>query len=176
VPNLYRSASSKESRPHGLTPFRTGITAACVVLVLLAVTYSTAIKNQLDSWKLLPQPERLTELYFSHSNDLPSTYTPGQTQVIDFTLHNLEYRATSYTYTIIQSGSASSSRPIGGGQVELSQDQSTSLAIPVKPLDLGMSSQLEVEVTFQGTPFGAASLSSESISVSYPVNRVGTAS
>jgi uncharacterized membrane protein len=77
-----------------------------VVLIVLIVLASPAIKRQLNDWKLLPEPERLTELYFTHPNSLPSSYMPGQTQTVSFTVHNLEYRTTTYKYTVVEAAQA----------------------------------------------------------------------
>jgi hypothetical protein len=75
-------------------------------LISFGVTYAHGIKDQLNDWKLLPQPERLTELYFAKPNNLPSTYIPGVSQTFGFTVHNLEYRNTDYTYQVVEENQA----------------------------------------------------------------------
>ena len=76
-----------------------------VAIVMLATVNAHAIKNQLNDWKLLPQPERLTELYFTNPNNLPSTYNLSLTQQFGFTVHNLEYRNTDYSYQVLEQNS-----------------------------------------------------------------------
>jgi uncharacterized membrane protein len=78
------------------------VLAVIVALTVGIVLLAPSIKRQLNDWKLLPQPERLTELYFTHPNSLPSNYTASQAQAVDFTVHNLEYRTETYSYTIVE--------------------------------------------------------------------------
>jgi hypothetical protein len=49
---------------------------------------------------LTHQPEPLTELYFEDHTNLPQTIELGEKQSFRFTIHNLEYTPTTYTYEI----------------------------------------------------------------------------
>ncbi len=60
------------------------------------------IRNQLNTWKLLPSPKHLTELYFANPNSLPSTYSVSVNQQFAFTVHNLEYHSVNYNYQIYE--------------------------------------------------------------------------
>lgn len=98
----------------------------------------------------MPEPERLTELYFTHPNSLPSSYTPDQFQAIDFTTHNLEYRTTDYSYLIIESDvSSNKTQTLGGGDFTLAQNgyKKSSVSIPI--VDLGQHVKVEVELVNQ---------------------------
>ena len=95
---------NKLLKHHGWVKFaRSGLIV--LVIILLASVNAHAIKNQLNDWKLLPQPERLTELYFTNPNNLPSTYNLSLNQQFGFTVHNLEYRNTDYTYQVLEQSS-----------------------------------------------------------------------
>ena len=111
--------------PKSLRQHLAPIIAATVVIILLilGLVFHQPIKNQLNSWKLLPEPERLTELYFTKPNNLPSTYTPGQSQTVSFTVHNLEYRTTAYPYQISEQNQADTqSQTLAQGQFTLKQN------------------------------------------------------
>lgn len=144
------------------------------VVSLISFAWSTGkISNQLNRWDLLPQPERLTELSFTYSNKLPTTYTQGQVQTVSFTIHDIEYRTTNYTYTITQ-GNVNSTNGVVlvQGNVILTRSQSKSLSIPITLTSQG-SSQINVNLVYQGIITGTKGLSQESESIHYVVNQVG---
>jgi len=100
------------------------------------------------AWKLLPEPEKLTELYFTRPNNLPTKYTPGQTQTVSFTTHNLEYQTVDYHYQITeQSQTTNQSQTLASGSFTLPQDiyHTTSVSIPTA--DLGPRVKVEVDLT-----------------------------
>ncbi|HEV2412373.1 MAG TPA: hypothetical protein VGS28_01045 [Candidatus Saccharimonadales bacterium] len=139
--------------------------SVCIVFLAVAsfgVLDREHIRNQLNDWKLLPQPERLTELYFSNPNSLPSTYKANQTQNIAFTTHNLEYHREDYHYTITETGADHKSSVLGSGAFELAQNQYEHKSQPVSLTDLGS----RVQVTISLTNFNE--------SVDYLLNRSGS--
>jgi uncharacterized membrane protein len=116
---------------------------AVIVIVLLA----PAIKRQLNAWKLLPEPERLTELYFTNPNNLPTHYTPEKSQTVSFTVHNLEYRTTTYTYIITEQNlTGGQTETLNSGTFTLSQNQYKSPAVNIIPTDLGSSVKMTVDL------------------------------
>lgn len=142
---------------------------------LISFAWSTGkISHQLNRFDLLPQPERLTELSFTTSNKLPTTYAPGQLQSVNFTVHDIEYRTTNYSYTITQ-GTVNSTNGIvlAQGYVTLVQNQSKALSIPITFIAQGTSSQINVNLTYQGIISNAKNLSQESESIHYIVSQVG---
>jgi uncharacterized membrane protein len=118
-----------------------------IVIIALGAIFHSAIDRQMRDWKLLPEPERLTELYFTHPNSLPTTYTPGQTQTVDFTVHNLEYRTTDYQYKIIeQSQDGSQSQTQAVGSFTLPQNAYKPEAVMIPTADIGQNAKVEVEL------------------------------
>lgn len=114
----------------------------------LTTVNAGAITRQLHDWKVLPEPERLTELYFADHQNLPTTYTPGQAQGFQFTVHNLEYRTTTYTYHIIQQNEAGTvEREITRGSFTLRQDESKTTPIAFSPTDQGARSKVVVKLS-----------------------------
>lgn len=100
--------------------------------------YRQPIKNQLNAWQLLPEPERLTELYFAQPNSLPTHYVPGQAQTISFTVHNLEYRATTYSYQVTEAPEGgSTTTTLTSGIFHLNQNQFKTLSLSLPLTDLG---------------------------------------
>ncbi len=60
-----------------------------------------AIAEQLQDWQLTPQPERLTELYFTDHTNLPKTLKTGVLEKIAFTVHNSEHQNVTYHYKLV---------------------------------------------------------------------------
>ena len=118
-----------------------------LALILISIISAPAIKHQLNSWKLLPQPERLTELYFTNPNNLPTTYTPGQNQTVSFTVHNLEYRTTTYNYAINEvNQDGSVTQPLISDSFTIDQNQFKQVATAVTPIDMGSRVKISVEL------------------------------
>ena len=59
-----------------------------------------AIHNELITLYLIPQPERLTELYFNNNASLPSSMTDSQEINFEFVIHNLETADYRYAYVV----------------------------------------------------------------------------
>ena len=99
------------------------------------------------SWKLLPEPERLTELYFTHPNSLPASYVPGQQQTVRFTVHNLEYATTDYHYVIVETNQdGSQSQTLASSSFTLPQNGYKKAAVNISTVDLGSHVKLEVDL------------------------------
>ena len=117
---------------------------------LASTVWAQPIKNQLNAWQLLPQPERLTELYFANPNHLPSTYAPGQAQAIAFTVHNLEYQPTTYRYTVTaQADGSATMTTLTTGSFRLDQNQSITTPVSVTLPDLGPRVKVAITLTDQ---------------------------
>jgi hypothetical protein len=122
------------------------------VIIVAFITFGVAdahgIKDQLNSWKLLPQPERLTELYYVNPNNLPSTYTPGVNQSFDFTVHNLEYRNTDYTYQVEeQSSDGSQTATLTQGSFWLNQNDYKTVSENINISNMGTRVKVIVNLT-----------------------------
>lgn len=114
-------------------------------LAFVTAINSSAINRQLHTWKLLPEPERLTELYFTDHTKLPAKYTPGETQTVSFTIHNLEYRTVDYKYRIIQTdNNGENAVELAQGSVTLQHDQIAKPSAAVILTDFGIKSRLNV--------------------------------
>lgn len=122
-----------------------------VVLMILELVFRQQIHNQLESWKLLPQPEPLTELYFTHPNSLPSTYTPNQIQRVTFTVHDLEYKTITYSYSVNEiSSSPKSDQLLNSGYFKLKQNQIGNIVAPVLLYNDGKRVQVKITIVMNG--------------------------
>lgn len=121
-----------------------GITSTILVLVLV---FQTPLKRQLHAWKLLPEPERLTELYFDKHTTLPATYRPGVTQHFSFTVHNLEYQTFTYSYQVIEQTEAGDHKAaLSSGSFTLSQGEYRSVPINANLTDLGKRAKVVISL------------------------------
>jgi hypothetical protein len=118
-----------------------------VIVVALGAVFHSAIDRQMRDWKLLPEPERLTELYFTQPNSLPKQYAPGQTQTVRFTTHNLEYQTTAYQYHIVETSQANNqSQTLASGSFTLPQNAYKQETVNISTVDLGQHVKVEVNL------------------------------
>lgn len=85
------------------------ITVVVGVLIFSNVN-SASIHNELIALDLLPRPEKLTELYFNNSANLPDSVPANQVMSFSFVIHNLE--TTDYRYVYEVSVNANSTKQI----------------------------------------------------------------
>ncbi|MDB5184820.1 MAG: hypothetical protein JWN38_628 [Candidatus Saccharibacteria bacterium] len=124
------------------------VIAVVVVLAIGGIANASSIKNQLNDWKLLPQPERLTELYFTDHLNLPASYMPGTPQTVLFSVHNLEGHRQTYTYTVTQTRDdgkqvAQSARE----QLTLNEGATKATKVVVVPVDMGARCKISVALS-----------------------------
>jgi len=82
-----------------LIPLLLGVTL--VVATLIFFNFNRAsIYNELATLDLVPKPEKLTELYFDDSANLPSTAKSNQVINFAFVIHNLETTDYQYIYRV----------------------------------------------------------------------------
>jgi hypothetical protein len=105
-----------------MKPFVTPILAGLVIgIITVFVVKPEPITNVLRANHLLPEPEKLTELYFEDHTKLPSTIVPGQEETFRFTIHNLEYQPMSYPYSVVVE-TATGSSVVNVGSIDLAHD------------------------------------------------------
>lgn len=68
---------------------------------LVVFANRAAIAERLQDWQLTPQPERLTELYFTDHTKLPKTLKAGANETVAFTVRNLEHQKITYHYKLV---------------------------------------------------------------------------
>lgn len=133
-----------------------------------------AIYDQMYDWKLIPRPERLTELYFTDHRNLPATYAPGQQQTVKFTVHNLEHRRTTYKYAVVQQTQDSQTETqLAAGTFALSHDQTQAVTTAITPTNHGGRSRITVNLTYNGIAFGEDDPSKQTQSIHYWVTKQG---
>lgn len=150
------------------------LSIAILALAIVTVGYvqRQAIYDQIYDWKLIPRPERLTELYFTDHTTLPKTYTPGETQKVKLTVHNLEYRDTEYTYEITMADeNGENVVPLSSGSFKLAHDGTISQSPDVTLVDQGKRSKITVKLTYQGIKFGEDEPTTQTQSIHYWVEK-----
>lgn len=75
-----------------------GLTVAIIILLNLN---STAVYNELVALDLVPKPEKVTELYFDNSANLPASAAGNQAIRFTFVIHNLETTDYQYAYDVV---------------------------------------------------------------------------
>ncbi len=106
------------------------ITAEIVALIF--ITVASILVRQPSELKTATthQPERLTELYFPYSSNLPATYKPNQTIVLTFAVHNLEARNMTYPFQI-SFVSSSVTDIVDKDDIAIGNGQTAIVALPV---------------------------------------------
>ncbi|HEX6462476.1 MAG TPA: hypothetical protein VFZ58_04385 [Candidatus Saccharimonadales bacterium] len=145
-----------------------GVFACClIVAVAAALFYKEAAATQLQRLNILPQPERLTELYFSEPATLSRLSKVGS-QLLSFTIHSLEHRPTVYTYQLFVHFSATK-RLLKEGHVMLAHNEARRMAESVAELGGTDASIIEVRLNYQGIPPGRGELEKQMQTISYRV-------
>ena len=104
--------------------------ALLLVLVVIFAMYSerAVVYAELDSLKLLPEPEPLTEIYLNDSLGLPATIGSGQTVPFSFNIHNIEGKAEDYSYLVYMVSADGTMTGMASGSVALADNTSTTIA------------------------------------------------
>ena len=76
-----------------------GVPLAVGILIFVNVQ-RTFIHNALTALYLIPQPEKLTELYFENGANLSNIPTNSKQVSFSFVVHNLETADYQYTYNV----------------------------------------------------------------------------
>ncbi len=99
-----------------------------IALVIFAFGFFNKqyIIDKLNQYKLLPQPEPFTELYFEDHLKLPQVYKTNANNSFRFTVHNLEYKTYTYDY-YIKAIASDSARIISKGSFTLKNDESKTI-------------------------------------------------
>ena len=125
----------------------TALVIVVAAVIVLGLIFHGPLDRQLHRWKLLPEPEKLTELYFTHPNSLPSTYAPGQVLAVNFTTHNLEYQTVDYQYKITEVNQANNqSQTLATGNFSLKQNEYQRQSVNITTTDMGPHAKVEVEL------------------------------
>ncbi|HUC89998.1 MAG TPA: DUF1616 domain-containing protein [Patescibacteria group bacterium] len=147
-----------------------------LMLMLIGGVYAQrqAVYDQLYSWKLIPRPERLTELFFTEHTKLPTKYAPAQQQTVKFTTHNLEYRKTTYKYVISQeSQDGKAKQQLTAGGFTLEHDKAKTTEVPIQLTDLGSRSRIVISLSYDGIAFGQDLPSEQTQSIYYWTTKEG---
>ena len=97
-----------------------GILAALIIFAVFAFD-NNAVEAALRKHKLLPEPERFTELYLENHLQLPKSYVRGGNNSFTFTVHNVEHKPMKYEY-VVDAISTESARIITKGSFKLEHD------------------------------------------------------
>lgn len=118
------------------------------VSITLVITLNLgAITRQLHAWKLLPQPQSVTELYFTDHRKLPASYTPGQTQPVAFSIHNNSSQDATYTYAVSeQSEDGKQYREVARRAILVAPGATQSIEIPVVRTDFGERTRVGIYI------------------------------
>lgn len=109
----------------------------------------------MDDWKLLPRPERLTELYFTDYKQLRPSAGVDAPQTVAFTVRNFEHQAITYHYVLTaMSEDGLTEYPLGGGKFTLAHDRSLVVSKPIvlPPKDGRLS--VRVSLQYRGLSTG----------------------
>lgn len=148
--------------------------ALCCLLALGFISYaaySSVVAQQLTNWKVLPRPERVTELSFLHSNQLPDRFRDGDIQTFSFRVHNLEHRATTYHFTV-KAIAAEQEQLLTSGSVTLPDEAARNITQTVIVPALNRRVQVEVRLRYEGIGRGQDAPSSQTQAIRYWLDKI----
>jgi hypothetical protein len=71
-----------------------------VGMLIIFNSNRASVYNELVALDLIPKPEKLTEIYFNDSANLPGSATSNQVISFAFVIHNLETTDCQYVYDV----------------------------------------------------------------------------
>ncbi len=98
-----------------------------IAALLVAFAFRVPIVGEMNSLKLIPEPEPLTELYLNDSTALPHAVKPGEVVPFSFTVHNAEGRMEQYGYEIYGILPGGERDDVASSSFELANDASTTI-------------------------------------------------
>ena len=125
--------------------FTVGLLAS--VILAVALFRSAGVSAQLSAWKLMPAPERYTELFFNQSLTLPTTLAElkGRPVTFSFSIHNLEGQVTEYPYMVVYTNDHGASTEVALGSVVL-EDGAVKRIAQTITLPAGATAKSEISV------------------------------
>jgi len=131
------------------------IAIIAILILLAAITAALyAARNvvyaELNDLKLIPQPERFTELYFENSANLPRATIANQSISFSFTIHNLEGVTTTYPYTVYFLYPSGTEATFASSSVMLADGASTTISVIHKFLTSNLTGRVVVDLPSQG--------------------------
>ncbi len=118
-------------------------TLLSAVVLLSANTHS--IKSILNTYHLLPEPEKFSELYFERHMELPQTSNQNEQIPFRFTLHNLENKVMEYKYQITAETTSSGKLLLDEGFIRLAHNDMKT--IDANPMISSVSGRTKIEVS-----------------------------
>lgn len=123
----------------------------------------------------MPQPERLSELYFTDHAALPKLLNAGSNHSVNFTVHNLEHQTTTYHYKIVAALPDSEViQPLAEGTFMLDHNQSHKAHQDIAVPGLGPRIGIRVDLYYQHDK--AQDLATQSINYWVAINTTNQAS
>jgi uncharacterized membrane protein len=142
---------------------------ACVC-TFFAYSGRRVLASQLNSWKLLPQPERFTELYFT-APSLPTHFKRGRSEVVAFTIHNLEHQTIQYHYLLTVQTEDGKKQFLGDGTIAVAYDHAQNVRRTITVPLSARRVKVQVSLQYSGIPFGQNKANIETQSIHYWVNK-----
>lgn len=105
------------------------ILAALLLILFAAGGQSGAINGKLNERKLIPQPERYTELYFADYESLPRKIESGKPLDFSFVIRNLEGDDTNYPYVVYLEYADGRRENVQTGAVSLANEGSKTIIV-----------------------------------------------
>jgi hypothetical protein len=97
---------------------------AVIILSILIFTFRTAIYQEFNNLKLVPEKETFTELYFDDPNNLPRVAVRGERESFSFTIHNVEGIQITYPYIVYFLSQAGRQTTFVKGSITINSDDS----------------------------------------------------
>jgi hypothetical protein len=137
------------------------------------IFFQQPIKQQLDTWRLLPRHERVSELYFADTK-LPTVLPPGGEQTIRFTVHNLEFQTTGYQYDIVvKTPDGSAKQVLADGAFMIGHDHSQTISRAIIVPHMGDRLVIQVHLHYKSIAVGRNVPAQQSQVINYSVRANG---
>lgn len=106
-----------------------------------------AIRNKMSDWKLVPEAERFTELYFDNYESLPRRIDGGGALAFSFAIRNLEGAVTDYPYAVYVERQDGRRDIVSGGAIRLADRENKTVSVSNKIEDGAAANKIVVRLT-----------------------------
>jgi hypothetical protein len=125
------------------------IVLALIVLGGILYAFHTPLNNELVALKLVPIPQKFTELYVANYTSLPTQVYPGLMVPISFSIHNVEGKETTYPYVIYTVSTDGSTTTVATATTTIANNGVWTVSIPYTFITAATSTEFFIDLPDQ---------------------------
>jgi hypothetical protein len=122
-------------------------TATVIIILVTLIAAGYLLYANRIGLKLVPTPERFTELYFNNYSAIPKNTTANKPFTFSFTISNREGATTAYPYTVFFKDPSGTVDVFASNSVTLTDNTSSTVVISHTFVATGETGEIVVNLT-----------------------------